>query len=139
MKDKTMERSDHIYVYRNGYIHHGIYCGGGKVIHYSGNVYSIKNASVTIVSIHEFSKGRMVRIKQYAHADSADKVMSRAFSRLGEKQYSLFMNNCEHFATWCKTGKAESRQVEYAKRAVFGVVAGLAGQRVRKLLVNKKA
>jgi hypothetical protein len=33
-------------------------------------------------------------------------------SRLGESGYNLFGNNCEHFATWCKTGQWESQQVD---------------------------
>ena len=32
-------------------------------------------------------------------------------SKLGETGYHLVKNNCEHFATWCCTGQAASRQV----------------------------
>jgi hypothetical protein len=38
-------------------------------------------------------------------------VIGRAESRLGEQRYDLFFNNCEHFATWCKTGRSESAQL----------------------------
>jgi hypothetical protein len=41
-----------------------------------------------------------------------DVVVRRAESRLGEKKYNLLFNNCEHFATWCKTGIATSRQIQ---------------------------
>ena len=34
---------------------------------------------------------------------SAEKVVVRARKRLGENQYDLLENNCEHFAMWCKT------------------------------------
>ena len=33
-------------------------------------------------------------------------------SRLGEQNYNLLFNNCEHFATWCKTGRHSSGQVD---------------------------
>ena len=38
--------------------------------------------------------------------------MVRARERIGETQYSLWTNNCEHFAIWCKTGISESHQIE---------------------------
>ena len=31
---------------------------------------------------------------------------------MGKKKYNLLFNNCEHFATWCKTGINESQQVQ---------------------------
>ena len=39
-------------------------------------------------------------------------VLSRAKSKLGESKYDLFSNNCEHFATECKTGKPECCQTD---------------------------
>jgi hypothetical protein len=39
-------------------------------------------------------------------------VMYRAESRLGEGRFDFVFNNCEHFATWCKTGISESQQVD---------------------------
>ena len=33
-------------------------------------------------------------------------------SRIGEQRYNLLFNNCEHFATWCKTGRHRSEQVD---------------------------
>jgi hypothetical protein len=38
-------------------------------------------------------------------------VINRAMSRLGEQKYNLLFNNCEHFATWCKTGVSDSKQI----------------------------
>lgn len=39
-----------------------------------------------------------------------DEVVKRARSRCGEKKYHFMMNNCEHFAVFCKTGIHESEQ-----------------------------
>jgi hypothetical protein len=35
-------------------------------------------------------------------------------SRIGEQDYNLLFNNCEHFATWCKTGRHRSGQIDSA-------------------------
>jgi hypothetical protein len=48
--------------------------------------------------------------------------MQRAKAKLGESGYNLFGNNCEHFATWCKSGDWESQQVG---RTVGGTASGL--------------
>ena len=60
------------------------------------------------------------RIRQIEEAEkqrkyklySKEETVERAKSRIGESGYNLFHNNCEHFAIWCKTGIAESYQVE---------------------------
>jgi hypothetical protein len=39
-------------------------------------------------------------------------TIERARSKLGEQGYNLLLNNCEHFAFWCKTGVAKSTQVD---------------------------
>ncbi|HEX3031835.1 MAG TPA: lecithin retinol acyltransferase family protein [Bacillota bacterium] len=43
---------------------------------------------------------------------SPEETLKRARSRLGENSYSLLLNNCEHFAVWCKTGLSRSYQIE---------------------------
>lgn len=50
------------------------------------------------------------------HLYSPTETVERAKSKLGQKEYNLMINNCEHFAIWCKTGLAESHQ----SRAVLG-------------------
>ncbi len=45
------------------------------------------------------------------HLYSPEETIARARSRLGEDRYHLVVNNCEHFAIWCKTGISESHQV----------------------------
>ena len=109
-----MARSDQIYVMRplvgiNGvYQHHGIDYGDGTVIHYRkmGN-----DAQVERTSLETFSWGQPIYPVYHAEVDADDVVIARAESRLGEGQYDLFFNNCEHFATWCKTGRRESAQL----------------------------
>ena len=104
-----MARGDHIYVpTKVPFIsHHGIDCGGNLVIEYS------KSKQINLVSKQAFAQGRDITIKHYSDAKCLppEFVVIRAYSRLGETEYHLICNNCEHFASWCKTGNHVSEQV----------------------------
>ncbi|MGO9784690.1 MAG: lecithin retinol acyltransferase family protein [Streptosporangiaceae bacterium] len=52
---------------------------------------------------------------------------TRRESKIGHRAYSLLWNNCEHFASWCSTGLAGSRQVTDVARRVPGAAFMLAG------------
>lgn len=134
-----MEQGDHLYYYRGGvaYSHHGIYCGDGTVVHYESSLW-MKFAGtlrekvvprIARVSLETFGLGCTPRVRSYSSADMPEVVMERALSRVGEADYHLLDNNCEHFAVWCKTGQRCSTQVDahrHARRAVVkGSPAGL--------------
>jgi hypothetical protein len=108
-----MSRGDHIYVMRPmGYTHHGIDCGDGTVIHFSGEPGSAKNgACIVRSSLHDFVQGGCLKVRQYGRRNDVEATINRAESKLGDTGYHLVTNNCEHFATWCCTGLAASRQV----------------------------
>ena len=109
-----MAKGDCIYVYRNFgvlagvYKHYGIDCGDGTVIHYRKPSEVIERTSM-----ETFSQGNPVYVAKYSKgfAYIPDVVVERAKSRLGEHDYNLLSNNCEHFACWCKTGISDSKQV----------------------------
>jgi hypothetical protein len=109
-----MAAGDQLYVYRQlmnldgVYQHHGIDCGDGTVIHYRKPSEIVECTPFSI-----FSKGNTVYVKEYAveFCFVPNVVVQRARSRLGEDRYNLLFNNCEHFATWCKTGIGDSKQV----------------------------
>ncbi len=61
--------------------------------------------------------------------------MARAKSMLGSSGYHLFANNCEHFATWCMTGKHDSAQLQTAFSIASAVVAHQLPPRLAKELV----
>lgn len=119
-----MACGDHIYVHRLGYTHHGIDCGDGTVIHYTGEVGQKSNAAIRRTTPQDFTKGAEIKTRSYGSCDSADKVVERAESRLDEASYNLVFSNCEHFATWCKTGKQQSEQVKDAASVSGGAVGG---------------
>ncbi|BAZ46143.1 NC domain protein [Chondrocystis sp. NIES-4102] len=109
-----MAKGDCIYVYRNLlqldglYKHYGIDCGDGTVIHYRKPSETIERTSLDI-----FSLGNPIYVAEYGEGFGfiPDVVVERAKNRLGEKQYNLLFNNCEHFTSWCKTGISDSKQV----------------------------
>ena len=122
-----MARGDHLRVKRPGYWHHGVDCGDGTVIHYSGELGRKRNAAVRRDSLDVFIDGSdRVEVVRHKRSDPEAAVMRRAHSRLGEQRYSLVFRNCEHFATWCKTGKARSAQVEKVERVVLETVVDVA-------------
>ena len=57
-------------------------------------------------------QSEVVYLMLHEHCFDLATVVERARSKLGEKKYSPFINNCEHFAMWCKTGESSSDQVK---------------------------
>ncbi len=102
----AVEVGDHVVVKYSLYNHHGIYCGDGKVIHLSK-----ESGTVTETTLDEFADGCSLYIQQNEGFDEPEVIVRRARSKRGEQGYCLFTNNCEHFANWCQTGRAKSRQV----------------------------
>ena len=116
-----MARGDHIYASRKAriYTHHGIDCGDGTVIHFTGEPGKRKaGASVARTRIEEFAPMSEIKTRQHQKHFAPDVVVTRAESQLEAKGYNVAFNNCEHFAHWCCTGVNKSRQVR-------NVVAGL--------------
>ena len=107
-----MARGDQIYAIREivgiPYEHHGIDGGDDTVIHYS----KVGEATIARTSREAFARGSRVYVKNQPTAFIPEVVIQRAESRIGERQYDLFFNNCEHFANWCKTGRSTCEQID---------------------------
>ena len=103
-----MATADHLQVPRRHglFNHHGIDLGDGTVAHY------LEGREILRSPISEFSQGEVVSVMDHTDASPAGVTVRRAMSRLGEQNYNLLFNNCEHFATWCKTGRHRSVQVD---------------------------
>lgn len=126
------DRGAHLVTPWLGFAHHGIHAGEGRVIHYGALMYDIIRKPVEEVSLEQFAQGRPVFVVEHGEAClDADEVLRRARSRLGEKRYRLFTNNCEHFAEWCLHGVARSFQAETAL-----AYPGMLGEWVRGLLLR---
>lgn len=97
------------------YLHHGVDVGDGTVVH--ARPHDFRNpfggGRVIRTSLAEFAAGRPVRSRtEPPAAFSADEVAERALAHVGRDGYDLVIDNCEHFATWCATGRRASRQVD---------------------------
>jgi len=104
---------------RRGYLHHGVYAGNGRVIHYGGFNRLFVSRPVEEVSFAEFTLGHGFEVKPWvAPRFLGNDVVERARARIGESRYRLFSNNCEHFAEWCIGGQSRSRQVEALSAAL---------------------
>ena len=88
--------------------HHGIDLGDGTVAHY------LEGRQILRSPVEEFCRGQPIQVVAYPEGSCspANATLQRAQSRLGEQNYNLLFNNCEHFAHWCKTGRHRSTQVE---------------------------
>lgn len=104
----------HVVTPRRGYLHHGIYVGSGRVVHYSGLAYGLRRGPVEEISLAGFTNGRSIRVRASARPSRFEgcEVVRRARSRVGENSYRLFSNNCEHFCEWCVYGEHRSYQVD---------------------------
>lgn len=121
----------HVKVSRGVYTHHGIYVGDNQIIHYSGFAEPFKKGAIEQTSLESFLGGvddfKVVNYPSHQNIYSPEEIVHRAQSCLGEDDYNLFFNNCEHFACWCVTGKSRSEQVQeimrYTTNAVFSYYA----------------
>ena len=105
-----MATADHLQVPRRHglFNHHGIDLGDGTVAHY------LEGREILRSPFADFSQEEVVSVTEHTDASPAGVTLRRAMSRLGEQNYNLLFNNCEHFATWCKTGRHRSVQVDTA-------------------------
>ena len=105
---------DHIYVRRSGilYAHHGIYAGGGRVIHFSGRENEKVAPLVHASPLAWFLKGGELRRREYSSRLAPAETLRIALELIDRTDYSLLFNNCEHFATYCATGRRQSLQAK---------------------------
>ena len=103
-----MAAADHLQVPRQHglFHHHGIDLGDGTVAHY------LEGREILRSSTDDFSQGQPLTVIAHADASPTRVTLQRAMSRIGEQNYNLLFNNCEHFATWCKTGRHRSGQID---------------------------
>ena len=118
-----MARADHLQVPRQHglFLHHGIDLGDGSVAHY------LEGREILRSPDQAFSRGQPVSVVLYAAGTCSPPgvTLRRAMGRLGEQNYNLLFNNCEHFAHWCKTGRHRSSQVEGWLELPGNLISGL--------------
>lgn len=86
--------------------------------------------------VKEVSLGEMMQLLKTLEPTTIDRfpgpeherksAVRRAISRIGEKAYSYFANNCEHFKNWVHYGENRSQQVNATGNIALGFGAGMA-------------
>lgn len=125
----SLNPGDHIAVQgeRSGFKffhHHGIFIGFREgVIHSVGKIScggkEIDENQLQKNDIFEFS-GQTKPIKRVIYGineclppmEVVERANSLLDGRMSWDNFNLITNNCEHFATYCKTGEAKSKQTE---------------------------
>lgn len=93
-----LKKGDHVSVHRSVYSRHGI-CDG------DGWIYEYNEGSIRINSLEDFADGSDIYRVEYDAVYTKDEIVDRAKSRLFEEDYNVVINNCEHFAVWCRLGE----------------------------------
>jgi len=139
-----MARGDRISVERRflgslvRYRHLGIDLGDGTVVHARPDDFRrpFSGGRIERTTIAEFAAGGEVSlVSDPPAAHPPEEIAGRALAAVGEEGYCPLAANCEHFATWCATGRSRSRQVEAAV-AVAAVVAVWAGSAVARIALG---
>ncbi len=130
--DHTLPIGAHLVIPRKWYTHHGVYVGNGRVVHYSGLSRAFQRGPIEETSLANFARQFGFEVQPHvAPAFSADEIVRRAKSRLGENRYAIISNNCEHFCEWCISGRARSRQIDALVKIPAGVARGIATTLIR--------
>lgn len=111
------------------YMHHGIDIGDGTVVHARPDDFRnpLAGGRVERASMAEFAGGGEVLVTVEPPASYApETIVARAISHVGREGYCPVIDNCEHFATWCATGRRTSRQVDIVLSRLSGAVARVA-------------
>lgn len=119
-----MARGNHIRVFRPligrdwGYYHHGIDCGDGSAIHFTGEPLKKKGATVERTLLDKFRGKGTVEVRNPKLHLHPVLVMERAMVAVEQTGYNLLINNCEHFATSCTSVRTLSAQVRTASNTM---------------------
>ena len=132
--DKKYMIGDHIVSPRFGgvYTHHGVYIGNNKVVHCTGEIKEglpacsggSKKAYIQIDDISRFKYGSNCYILNRVEVDNPKLFFERIRQNLGETDYSIVNNNCEHFANKITIGEPKSLQVRNTGGYIMSTLTG---------------
>jgi hypothetical protein len=134
LTEEDLKSGDHIYVRRKGilYSHHGIYAGEGSAFHFKGLEKEKINPVVKETGLDPFLQGGKLRRRDYKKRLPHPETLKIAKEELSNSGYSLGLNNCEHFVSYCATGKRKSKQIRKTVGGIIGVVIVTTGAIIRK-------
>lgn len=115
---------DQLRVRHAGYYHHGIYAGGGMVIHFNGGPDArAEDVEVQKTDIAEFLRGGLPEVRTYSRAErkllrKPEDILAAAEAAIGRRGYHFLHNNCEHFSNECAFGVPYSKQTDHLPKGV---------------------
>ena len=112
----SFQPGDILAIWFNGVRHYGIYVGGGSIIDNSR-----RDGGVAKVSLARFKAGREIDNLGHTGPFSREKVIDRAFARIGHK-WDILGSNCESFYRGCQ-GRSEISYQVYVGLLMAGVFA----------------
>jgi hypothetical protein len=122
---------DHLWIRKKGYTHHALYIGENDsgeplVAHYAGWVDGFRGGPLELEDLDVFSQGKTIHIREYnERAFSREDSVLRVLQRLGENEYDVHTNNCEHLCHWAIMGDHRSKQVEWVDTVLGAIHPGL--------------
>jgi len=126
-KTKELKPGDLIWADRSvqglPYNHCGIYEGAGYVIHFAspeGSEINQENAVVHRADFEHFKDDCPVKVIDIKGLP-VEETLRKAHECIGMRGYDFTSFNCDHFATWCKTGEYRSLQVDQVKTVLKGL------------------
>lgn len=86
----------------------------------------MRHAIICEVSMEEFLCGGVAQVVIHSGEQLAPEEVVAMTNDIGRTGYDSTLNNCEHFASHCKTTRRVSRQAARALKAAGIAVAGVA-------------
>jgi hypothetical protein len=112
-----------VFVPQLGVWHHGIV---RQVSYLTAGLFGVEIAhnmkvtGITVTDLIQFGDGQPVLLHRRPLPYQIPEILARVDANMG-RPYHLFAQNCEHFASFAFTGKAESTSVRTASALVVGV------------------
>lgn len=120
----------HIRCKMNNFYHHAIYIGNNEVVQFGtpNNVFmDPKDVYVLRSPLSDFTKSNFIEVRVYDRKELKKKrkdedIIKFALSKVGEGNYNILHNNCEHFANECVFGEKISLQVDKVNKDVLKIL-----------------
>ena len=114
------------------YNHHGVYIGNDKVVHCTGEIKEglpscsggSKVAHIQIDDLSRFKYGGDCFVINRINIDDKSLFFKKIRDNLGQTEYNILSNNCEHFANKLTLDEHKSDQVKKTTGYITSTITG---------------